>query len=47
MEPPDDPETADEADMSLLLIRKRVPPYGLAPARWREQLAEIRGLSER
>lgn len=33
-------------DMSLALIERRVPPYGLAPARWREQLAALRALPE-
>jgi len=33
-------------DMSLLLIAKKVPPYGLAPKRWLAQLEAIRKLPE-
>jgi hypothetical protein len=29
------------------LIQRYVPPYGLAPARWRQQLEQIRALPER
>ncbi len=29
-----------------VLIQKYVPPYGLAPAKWREQAQEIRELPE-
>jgi hypothetical protein len=28
------------------LIARYVPPYGLAPGKWREQAAEIRALPE-
>jgi hypothetical protein len=30
-----------------VLIQKKVPPYGLAPKKWREQLEQIRSLPER
>jgi hypothetical protein len=35
-----------EDDISVMLIRKKTTPYGLAPRKWKQQLDQIRELPE-